>query len=72
MGIDPRGEALRRVIVAVGFKGKITHLDPNRTVSGTLKILPTRKRPEVSPEGSTSTLSPASGGDYFSSSPGGY
>ena len=28
MGVDPRGDALRRVIVAVGFKEKSAHLEP--------------------------------------------
>lgn len=73
MGIDPRGDALRRVIVGVGFKNKSTHLDPNRTVSGALTIPTRSKRPDESLGGdSTSKLSPVSGGDYFSSSPGGY
>jgi len=38
MGIDPRGEALRRVVVGVGFRDgdahRPTHLDPERRVSG--------------------------------------
>ncbi|KEF56034.1 uncharacterized protein A1O9_07615 [Exophiala aquamarina CBS 119918] len=40
MGIDPRGEALRRVVVGVGFRdgdeNKPKYLDPERRVSGTL------------------------------------
>lgn len=35
MGIDPRGEALRRVIVGVGFRSQSRHLDPTRSLSGT-------------------------------------
>ena len=33
MGIDPRGDALRRVITRVGFKEKSTHLEPQRGVA---------------------------------------
>ncbi|EXJ68127.1 uncharacterized protein A1O5_08742 [Cladophialophora psammophila CBS 110553] len=80
MGIDPRGDALRRVVVGVGFRDKPALLDPNRTVSGvveTLQIPRSRgKGVDESSEGSTSTsparLSPVAGGDYFSNSPGGY
>ncbi|KIX04590.1 uncharacterized protein Z518_05460 [Rhinocladiella mackenziei CBS 650.93] len=77
MGIDPQGEALRRVIASVGFSKKSTHLDPHRSVSGPLKILPTRKRREQDgdqgEESSTSNgVSPVGAEDYFSSSPGGY
>lgn len=73
IGVDPRGDALRRVIVGVGFRGQSTHLEPNRTLSAApLRINPTRRRPGEEPEGSTAKLSPVGGGDYFSSSPGGY
>ena len=83
MGIDPRGEALRRVIVGVGFRDKPSHLEPSRTVSqGRAQTLQTLQIPqksgkarEESPGGSiTSSMSrsPIGGGDYFSSSPGGY
>lgn len=39
MGIDPRGEALRRVVVGVGFRDgndKPKYLEPSRSVSGML------------------------------------
>jgi hypothetical protein len=86
MGIDPRGEALRRVIVGVGFGEKSTHLEPQRTLvaahtltTQTLQIPRSSrgKAREESPGGSSSTSSvtrgsPIGGGDYFSSSPGGY
>ncbi len=81
MGIDPRGEALRRVIVGVGFREKSTHLEPSRGVtSGQVQTLqiPQRggKPSEESPGGSSRSdsvgRSPVGGGDYFSSSPGGY
>ncbi|KAJ9606771.1 WD40 repeat protein [Cladophialophora chaetospira] len=79
MGIDPRGEALRRVIVGVGFREKSTHLEPQRTVSATQTLqIPQRrgKVKEESPGGSSRTdsvgKSPVGGADYFSSSPGGY
>ncbi|OAP60657.1 hypothetical protein AYL99_05659 [Fonsecaea erecta] len=78
MGIDPRGDALRRVIVGVGFRNKPTLLEPHRTVSGaaTLQIPRSRNKDvEASSEGSSSPspvrLSPVTG-DYFSNSPGGY
>ncbi|EXJ85218.1 hypothetical protein A1O3_05893 [Capronia epimyces CBS 606.96] len=77
MGIDPRGDALRRVIVGVGFGGKpITHLHPHRSVLGPSPgllntALTQNRRLESSPEGGGSTPSSLSGGDYFSSSPGG-
>ncbi|ETI22291.1 hypothetical protein G647_06364 [Cladophialophora carrionii CBS 160.54] len=83
MGIDPRGEALRRVIVGVGFREKSTHLDPQRSLAAggtqTLQIPRTRGKAarEESSDGSGSSASsvggsPIGGGDYFSSSPGGY
>lgn len=67
MGIDPRGDALRRVIVAVGFTGKSVHLDPRRTLS-----IPKGGTQQDNVGGSAGKLSPVSGGDYFSVSPGGY
>ena len=79
MGIDPRGDALRRVVVGVGFREKSTHLEPGRSVTGvaTLQIPQSKGKGRVdSPGGSstssTSRLSSVGGGDYFSSSPGGY
>ncbi|KIW85630.1 hypothetical protein Z517_01022 [Fonsecaea pedrosoi CBS 271.37] len=79
MGIDPRGDALRRVIVGVGFRDKPALLEPHRTVSstGALQIPRSRsKNMDQNSEGSSSPsparLSPVSAGDYFSSSPGGY
>jgi hypothetical protein len=82
MGIDPRGDALRRVVNAVGFrddgekaKPKSTHLEPRLAgKAGQLAILPTGRRGDASSEGSNSVagVSPVSAGDYFSSSPGGY
>ena len=80
MGIDPRGEALRRVVVGVGFREKPSLLDPRRSMSQvsaqTLQI-PKRggKVREESPEGnspSSVARSPIEAGDYFTSSPGGY
>ena len=81
MGIDPRGEALRRVIAGVGFREKSTHLEPGRALTSaqtqSLQI-PKRggRQREESPGGSSRSdsvgRSPVGGGDYFSSSPGGY
>ncbi|EXJ85898.1 hypothetical protein A1O1_06267 [Capronia coronata CBS 617.96] len=73
MGIDPRGEALRRVIVGVGFGRKPTHLAPARSVSGSLVISPKQKKVEGSAEaGGESRARSGGGGDYFSPSPGGF
>jgi RAB6A-GEF complex partner protein 1 len=79
MGIDPRGEALKRVIVGVGFRAKNTHLEPGRSVSGVAQTLqlPTRgKSRDQSPGGSSTSTehekTTVAGGDYFSASPGGY
>lgn len=74
MGIDPWGDALRRVIAGVGFGSKkMTYLDPNGGLSGP----PTHRRLIGSPQprregGSLSKPSSSDGGDYFSSSPGGF
>lgn len=71
IGVDPKGDALRRVIAAVGFGSEPSHIEPNQTTSGQLRIS-TSLDPGDSPDGSISRLSPASGGDYFSASPGGH
>jgi len=72
IGVDPRGDALRRVIAAVGFTNKQTYLAPIRTVSAQMRTSSGNRTSESSPGGSVNRLSPGSGGDYFSSSPGGY
>ncbi|KAK6376146.1 WD40 repeat protein [Exophiala oligosperma] len=66
IGVDPRGGALRRVIAGVGFTNKQSHLSPH------LMISQDKKSSNNSSPGSGSRLSPVSGGDYFSSTPGGY
>jgi RAB6A-GEF complex partner protein 1 len=83
MGIDPRGESLRRVIAGVGFQARPSHLEPEPRIgqpaTQSLKIPEsTGKAPrrEASPGGSSTssltTNSPVAGKDYFSASPGGY
>lgn len=80
MGIDPRGDSLRRVIVGVGFREKSIHLEPGRGVTGggqTFQVAKSRgKEREESPADSTASSSARGStigaGDYFTSSPGGY
>ncbi|ETN46227.1 uncharacterized protein HMPREF1541_00411 [Cyphellophora europaea CBS 101466] len=95
MGIDPRGDALRRVVTKVGFRQSNTHLEPSSASSATAAAglvrgiglglsLPDRARRGGGGSGATSPTdtsterserserSLAAGGDYFSSSPGGY
>jgi hypothetical protein len=72
IGVDPRGDALRRVIDGVDFTTNETNkpptqLGPNRTLS---RPQPLQMPPRS--EGSTSSRSPVDGGDYFSPSPGAY
>ncbi|KAK4939622.1 WD40 repeat protein [Elasticomyces elasticus] len=70
IGVDPRGDALKRVIAAVGFGSEPSQIEPKQTKLGGLRIS-TNIETGDSLERSTSRLSPASGGDYFSASPGG-
>ena len=69
MGVDPRGRALRRVIAAVGFKEKLTHLEavdgaglalrrPNSGVKGKKAL---SKPPDESADESAPNASPRSG-----------
>ena len=75
MGIDPRGNALRRVIQAVGFTGKSTYLQPDGSSLGlTIPQEPrskqgtSQRRPGSAASSAVSSAS--GGGDYFSASPG--
>jgi RAB6A-GEF complex partner protein 1 len=87
MGVDPRGDALRRVIVSVGFKQKSTHLDPSDRAGLALRVpspdvkgkkrdksySPAESGTETSPSlGVTGKLKSSLASDYFSASPGGY
>ncbi|KIW09862.1 hypothetical protein PV08_11963 [Exophiala spinifera] len=65
IGVDPRGDALRRVIAEVGFPSRQSHLSPRLTMPQDTKSS------SSSPPGNGSTRYPASGGDYFSPAPGG-
>lgn len=88
MGIDPRGDALRRVVTKVGFRQSSALLEPGSAIPRNVGLgleLPERTRRSAgagsstgtSPSGRTSSevgtgRSPVGGGDYFSASPGGY
>jgi len=75
MGIDPRGNALRRVVTAVGFRTKSTHLEPGGGMSLSVPVELKSKKPDDSQGVARSSPRQSSllpSGDYFSSSPGGY
>ena len=60
MGVDPRGDALRRVIAAVGFKEKSTHLDPSDRAGLALRVPSTEVKGMKAGSGEQS-LSPSEG-----------
>jgi RAB6A-GEF complex partner protein 1 len=82
MGVDPRGDALRRVTVEVGFREKTDRLEvrrgrsgsaspsPGSTTGSNLGVVTSRK--EKGKEARGLGLGAGDDGDYFSASPGGY